>query len=138
MIIDWRVIPHSEQAYETVGNYWEDGDTVHFRVSKLSDHRYEWLIFLHEFAEYFLGKFMGVRIEDIDAFDAAYEKARAQKSAHAPCGCKIQEEPGFDRHAPYRWQHYTADMIERLACSLLNVDWVAYEKEVDALYLPTD
>jgi hypothetical protein len=135
MIIDWRTIPHSEQRYETCGDYWEDGDTVHFRSSKLSDAKYEWLVFLHELVEYFLCRFAGIVLSDIDDFDVAYEKARDDEATCAPCGCKIQAEPGFDKHAPYHWQHFFADNIERLTAWALGVNWIAYEREVDSLSL---
>lgn len=131
MKIIFDVIPHSEQRYDTCGDYvWRD-DTLHFRVSKLSDHKYEWLVFLHELTEYALAMFGGVPTTEIDAFDIAYEHAR--KDGHAPCGCVIQEEPGFDRHAPYHWQHRMADIVERACAFALGIDWIAYNREIDAL-----
>lgn len=131
MKIDYQVIPHVEQRYETPGDYWQDGDVWHFRVSALSDRRYEWLIFLHELIEWVLVLLAGVAVEEIDAFDRAYEGLRP--TGVAPCGCKIAEEPGFDRHAPYHHQHYLADICERAIGFALKVDWNAYADEVEAL-----
>lgn len=121
MIINFKTIPHADQRYETVGDYWEDGDTIHFRVSHLSDPRYEWLVFLHELVENALRKFAGISIVEIDAFDLAYEG---------------DGEPGMDRAAPYYWQHRMADIVERAAAFALGVDWTAYGREVDSLSKP--
>jgi len=121
MLINWQVIPHSEQRYETCGDYWEDGSCIYFRTSKLSNPKHDWLLFLHEFVEYFLCKFADVAIKDIDAFDLAYEG---------------DGEPGMDKAAPYHWQHRMADIVERAAAFALGVDWVAYDREVESLRKP--
>jgi len=131
MTISWLVIPHADQRYETCGDYWEDGSTAYFRTSKLSDPKHDWILFLHEFVEYFLCKFAGIAIKDIDDWDTAYEAARAV--GYANCGCEIQDEPGMDRHALYYWHHRMADLVERAAAFALGVDWIAYSREIEAL-----
>lgn len=131
MKIEWRVIPHSEQRYDTCGDYWCSEESLVFVTSKLSDEKYDWLLFLHEFVEYFLCWFAGVTLESIDVFDKAYEDARQRGTA--PCGCQIQAEPGGDVHAPYRWQHKYADIVEQIAALALGIDWVAYGNEVESL-----
>lgn len=131
MQIDFRVIAYSEMRYPTCGDYWEEGDVTHYRVAQLSDTKYEWLIFLHEFVENSLRQFAGVPTQEIDDYDIAYEASRQHGIAH--CGCQIQEEPGMDKHCPVYWQHRIADIVERTAALALGVDWVAYGREIESL-----
>ena len=149
MIIDWQVINHDDQKYETVGNWWWDGPNLNIRVSRLSNARYEWLIGIHELIEVFLCKLAGVNPQEVDEFDERFEESRAQllKAPLAEagwyvgtdCGCTLhrakadQYEPGDDPHAPYHRQHMLASAIERLFALWLGVDWQAYELEVQSL-----
>lgn len=133
MLIDFQVIPHEEHRYPTVGDYFEDGDTIHFRVSQLSDRRYEWLVFLHELIEYLLCAWRGVGLPEIDAFDIAYENRRAAGGLVAPCGCPMRDEPGDDKCAPYYFAHQSATIVERVLAALWGVSWAAYEEEIESL-----
>ena len=132
--IDIKVIPHSEQRYPTVGDYWNDGEHIRFRVSKMGDWRYEFLVAFHELIEWSLCKQRHITIPSIDAFDKAYERAREQK-VRAPCGCTPTEEsePGFDVHAPYYHEHVWATRFERVMALLLRVNWKHYAHKVTTL-----
>lgn len=135
MVIDYRVIPHKEQRYPTVGDYWLEGETLQLRVSKMSDARYEWLVALHELIEFSTCQLMGVELKAIDAFDTEYEDCSKNKRA-LPCGCKIpdiHDEPGDDPHAPYYRQHQIATIAERTIAFLLGVNWATYDVEVELL-----
>lgn len=131
MIIDFRIIPHRQQRYPTVGDWFAVARVQHFRVSKMTDPRYCWLVFLHEIIEWTICRLKKIRIRDIDRFDVAYEKAR--KSGRAPCGCRIDDEPGNDVHAPYREAHQVATQCERLIAKVLGVEWGDYDRAVEAL-----
>ena len=133
MNIEFKVIPHKDQRYATCGDYWITDDVWHVRVSRMSDRRYEWLVFLHELIECTLCKVRGVKLDDIDSFDIAYEAARSTHKRYAPCGCLIQEEPGNDKHAPYFAQHQVATKCERLIALVLKVSWRKYDAEVASL-----
>lgn len=125
-------IPHSEQAYDTVGNYWVDKDGVmQFRVSDLGNPWKELGVIIHELIESYLLLLRGVPWDSIDKFDIAYENARA--SGKAPCGCKPFEEPGDDPHAPYRKEHRFSENIERQFIHEAGVDWKEYSDQVEAL-----
>jgi hypothetical protein len=132
MIIEFKIIPHKKQRYDTVGDYFKKGDAWQFRVSYMEDARYSLLVFLHEMIEFFLCRQAGVKIRDIDRFDQAYEESRGVL-AHAPCGCKHLEESGEDPHAPYREQHVTATKCERLIAEALGIKWDVYSKAVESL-----
>ena len=94
-----RVIPHAEQRYDTIGDYWEDPDgTWQIRVSDLGDWRYNFSVMLHEFVEFAAIQARGVPESEVLAFDLASD----------------WDDPGFDPEAPYHWEHVLADSIERL------------------------
>jgi hypothetical protein len=129
--IEFKTIPHELHRYETVGDYWKESQVTKFRVSRMSDWRYEALVFVHELIEYIIVKYMEIPLKDIDNFDEGYELAREMK-IKAPCGCKPTKdsEPGFDSHSPYNSAHYVADRVEHLLAFIIGVKWSDYNKEV--------
>lgn len=153
MIVDFKVIPHKDQAYPTVGNWaWctlpatpcpfdlDRGDygphVLHIRVSKLSDRRYELLVFHHELTEALLCREAGVTAEQVDAWDEEFEKRRCDDGHwKMTCHCLItsESEPGDDLHCPYGPMHATATECERKMAKALGVDWAAYNDEVEKL-----
>ena len=117
-----KVIPHSDQRYDTLGDYWIDEDgTWQFRVSDMGDWRYNFSVLLHEFVEFALLQHKGVSEEDVLAFDLAVP----QDSPYA-------DDPGFDPKAPYHEEHVYADCMERLIAPKLGMSftdpWAAAEK----------
>lgn len=126
--INYQVIPHSEQRYPTVGDYWLDESGVwQIRVSKMSDWRYEILVLVHEICELAIVRYLGINPEEIDAFDRQYELDRAA-GKHPP-----DTEPGDDDAAPYRLPHSIATGIERVLSYALMVNWSRYEEEALSL-----
>jgi hypothetical protein len=118
-------IPHSQQAYETAGNYWRDDDgTLQIRVSQMRDDRYMLLVAIHELIEQTLCDRNGIGNEEIDSFDMAYEANRAQGD---------ESEPGDDFNAPYYKQHQFATGFERILAAEMAVDWLEYERCINAL-----
>jgi hypothetical protein len=81
MKIDARTIPHAEQRYPTVGDYWWEGpelgtfSTLHIRVSDMGDPRMEALVIHHEEYEALACAANGVDEPSIAAFDKAFEQA---------------------------------------------------------------
>lgn len=133
MFIDYRVIPHSEQNYETAGDYFWQGETLCIRVSKMSDPRYEHLIYMHELVEAIAVKAKN-KVDDSTKFDMPYEEARATGQKRTPCGCPWGE-PGDDPHSPYYDEHQMASAVELMYAKELGVNWTAYCHEVEALSL---
>jgi hypothetical protein len=119
-------IPHEQQRYPTVGDYWEDDAGVEqVRVSELADWRHEALVAVHELVEWILTKHRDISEPAISEFDVAFERDRE----HA----LVLGEPGDDPRAPYRREHFFATNVERLLAAELDVDWRAYEALVDGL-----
>lgn len=119
-------IPHNEQRYETVGDYWDDEEGVEqVRVSQLPDWRWEFLVAVHELIEKGLTKHRGIDEHTISQFDVQFEAARDRG--------EVSGEPGDAPDAPYQQEHFFATCIERLLAAQLNVDWFQYEAYVDSL-----
>lgn len=122
--IEIKTIPHNQQRYDTVGDWWTDDEGWHIRVSQLGDWRYNFLVAFHELLECAWCKWKAVPQEDVDTFDMVFEAARIPGDLR---------EPGDDRHSPYRMGHELAGLAERLAGMALGVDWKAYEAAVNGL-----
>lgn len=123
--VECRVIPHNQQRYDTVGDWWIDENGWHIRVSYLGNWRYQFLVMLHEFVECAWCKWAGVDQALVDAFDIEYERNRKPED--------LTSEPGDDPDAPYHQGHQWAGAVERLLAVVLRVDWRMYEASVGAL-----
>jgi hypothetical protein len=120
-----RTIPHSEHRYETVGDYWDEGDTTQVRISQMGDTRMEFCVMIHELIEEFLCKRRGISEPNaIKPFDEAYEAKRPEGD---------ESEPGDSPDAPYHKEHVFATIIERQVADELELDWEEYSKAVMAL-----
>jgi hypothetical protein len=125
MKIHIETIPHEDQRYPTVGDYWEQDGVEQVRVSKMKDWRYEILVTVHELVEMAITRHRGIPEEAISEFDIAFEKSREERLTIG--------EPGDHPQAPYRREHFFATSLERLLAAELEVDWPEYERYVDTL-----
>ncbi len=120
-----ETIPHDQQRYPTVGDWYRDEEgTLHIKVSEMSDNRHNFLVALHELIEVTLCEHRGITEESVSAFDIQYEKER-EEGKHSD-----DEEPGFADNAPYRKEHTTAMSVEMLMAAELDVNWSKYDEEV--------
>lgn len=125
MEIHIKTIPHSQQRYETVGDYWYDRKGIlQIRVSKMDTSISEQLVAVHELVEVIMCLHKGVKISDIDKFDNEFEAKRKKGN---------NDEPGFDRNAPYRNEHAIATAVELIMCGYLDVPWQEHELQVNFL-----
>lgn len=137
MDINVKVIPHKEQRYETVGDWWfvwskEDGGRSHvtsleIRVSDMGNVCYNFLVARHEQDEAMLCLERGISEEDVSTFDIKFEE---QRSLNNP---NYTGEPGDNYLAPYRKEHFFATTQERAMAAELKVDWEEYDAAVNAL-----
>lgn len=119
MKITIQTIPHSDQRYDTVGDWIFDAQgNLEITVSEMGNDNFAFLVGIHEAIEAWLCRHDGVKEEDVSAFDQAFEGAG---------------EPGDDPDAPYREQHFIATSIERILSQAIDVDWADYGTAVDAL-----
>ena len=124
MEVNIKTIPHSEQRYKTVGDYWTEGDVLNIRVSEMGNREEEFLVALHELIESHLVLKRGISIESIDEFDKKYEALRPEGDV---------SEPGNSVGAPYFKEHQFATCIEWLMAIELGIDWNVHDKHVNSL-----
>lgn len=125
MNITLKSIPHDQQRYETCGDWQiaENGD-ITILVSDLGDEQMNELVALHELIEVLWCRDRGVKQEDVDAFDVAFEASRKEGD---------ESEPGDAPDAPYRDGHFFATNIERQFAHERGVDWAEYEDKINAI-----
>lgn len=119
MNITIKTIPHAEQRYETVGDWWfDEAGNLEIRVSNMGNWKHEALVAFHELAEVLLCRDRGISAEAVDMFDERY---------------KGDGEPGDQPDAPYRKEHFFATTVERMLCAEFREDWAEYDDAVNAL-----
>jgi hypothetical protein len=126
VLIDVKVIPHNQQRYETVGDWYfnQDNNRLTIRVSSMRNRKYEFLVAMHEQIEAMLCLERGICEKEITLFDQKFEADREDGNT---------DEPGDDPAAPYRKEHFFATSLERLMAAELGVDWRKYEEAVNSL-----
>lgn len=120
-------IPHSHQRYETCGDWKVQPGRIEVLVSRMGNRDYEFLVAIHELVEVWLCTKRGISDEDVTKFDMKYEADR-KAGMHPP-----EAEPGDNRLAPYKREHFCATNIERLLAAEMGIDWQEYEQAVNAL-----
>lgn len=117
-------VHHFNQRYDTLGDYfrdrWGDDKSLYwkFRVSRMSDPRYELLVLIHEEVEWFLTQQAGIPEREIKRFDTDHPELI---------------DPGADIRACYYKQHRVATKIEKYIAKQIGVNWKEYCKECDSM-----
>lgn len=120
-----ETIPHSQQRYDTCGDYWTMADgSKRIVVSDMKNEDYAFLVGIHELVEMYLTERRGIKEPDITSFDVSFEKQRARKERGE------FDEPGDAPDAPYQNEHNFATGIERLVAAALGVKWADYDNAV--------
>lgn len=130
MNISIKVIPHDQQRYPTVGDYWLNPDgSLEIRVSESGNWKYDALVAVHELIEVLQTESAGIKEPESMAFDQLFER-------ECEAGQHGDEEPGDDPRAPYREQHIFAECVERLLAQRLGVNWSEYDVALMKLWRP--
>lgn len=124
---DFMTIPQCRQRFRTLGDWWKTGETLHIRVSEMSDWRFMLAILFHELSEYCWCEAHGIKTPECDRWDAWYEKQ--YDSGAIP----ITQEAGDDPRAPYHKGHLIGTKFERFTIRVLGASWKSYIKECDHL-----
>lgn len=112
--IDIQFIPESQMRVSGLGDWYEDGDTLHIRAldGGLDGGEHgPFLVALHEMIESYLCIANGITTEQVDAFDAQFEAEDHPSDL----------EPGDDMRAPYRIEHRRACLAEFMVASFLGL-----------------
>ncbi len=120
-----EVIPHAQQRYETVGDWWfDEGGTLQIRVSQMGEWRSEMAVATHELSEAIACREAGIPEPVCMAFDIEYERKRKPGD---------NSEPGDAPNCPYGPQHKAATAIERQFVESHGLTWKEHEARVNAL-----
>lgn len=111
-------IRHGAQRYDTVGDYQTTPAGSEIRVSDCGNWRHEALIAIHELVEKVLCDHLGITEQAIDDFDFAWQGPG---------------EPGDAATAPYHAPHVTAEIVERIVCQAMGLNWQVYEQALAEL-----
>jgi hypothetical protein len=113
-----KTIPHDDQRYDTVGDWFMEGGVLQVRVSSMANGDYEFLVAIHELIEKQICRKMGITEQMVDAWDLNHEDAA---------------EPGELEGCPYREAHLIAEGMERTLAVKLGVDWEHYSQTIKSL-----
>ena len=120
-----ETIPHEQQRYPTVGDWYYDPDaTIHIKVSELHNPLMEAVIAIHEVCEMLLCRLHGISQSEVDTFDRNYEASRSDDDT---------SEPGDSLDAPYRNEHCFATGVERLLIASFGISWKEYDDRINSL-----
>lgn len=114
-----KFIDGKDQRYPTAGDYWEDDDSIQFRITKQKDDDADALVLLHELIEFVLTKKRGIHESRITAYDLDWE-ARVHKG----------DEPGNEHDCIYKKEHRFSENLERQFAHELGVDWFEYNDNI--------
>lgn len=144
-----ETIPHTQQRYPTVGDWYFQGpngearegnlatDTLVIRVSDLANWKEELCVALHELVEVAAAHAKGITVAQVDAFDMAFEQDRELRlksaSTQSDKDVILMDEPGDDPLCPIKREHSIATGIERILAAELGVDWHPYELKIEHL-----
>lgn len=118
--IQIKIIPHSEQRYDTAGDYGDGDNSWWFTISETPDWRHSFLVLIHELAERALLEHHNIPVSVVDEFDMVGEG-------------KDHPDPGTLKSAPYWLEHKLATQIEKKLAKMLGVDWGVYDASFDDL-----
>lgn len=122
--ISIEFIPHKEQRYPTIGDWFFQENELVIRVSDLHNWKYNAAIAVHELVEVLLCVSDGVEQLAVDNFDTLFEMNREAGN---------HDEPGDDPEAPYHRQHGIATGVERILIAQFGENWKQYEKRVNIM-----
>jgi hypothetical protein len=114
-----KIVPLEWQRYETLGDYFDNGDTLHFRITDTGNNEYNKLILIHEIVEEMLTRNRGISEKNILEYDLKFEESGKDG------------EPGEQYDCPYKKEHRFAELIERMICHEIGIDWDKYNKDLN-------
>jgi len=130
MNITIKTIPHSEQKYDTCGDWWfNEEENLEIRVSDLGNWKEEYLVADHELTEALLCKSRGITEKEVTDFDLKFEHEEKNGISNQ---CPTAE-PGDDARAPYRNEHKIAESFERIKSEIFGIDWNRYANHINKL-----
>lgn len=123
--IQIEIVPLKEQRYETLGDYFFKKGVLHFKITDTGNPLYNKMILIHELVEQTLTEAKGIKESQILRHDLEFEKLIKDGLVDSDA------EPGEHRNSPYRQEHLTAELVERLILTNLNqMTFAEYDKQI--------
>ena len=119
MKIITEVVPLESQRYETLGDYYLEEDRLNFKITDTGNNTYNKLILIHELVEELMTSYRGIREGEILQWDLKHDDSN---------------DPGREPGCPYRNEHLFAEMVERMICHQLEIDWNEYEEHLNKVF----
>ena len=116
MNITTKIVPLSEQRYVTLGDYYVDNEELKFVITETGSDVYNKLVLIHELIEELMTSYRGIKEEDILKWDLQNDDSN---------------DPGREEGCPYKQEHIFAEMVERMICCQLGIDWEMYENYLE-------
>lgn len=102
-------IPEKYHRYDTIGDWYYEGDILHIKVSEELPEDQQLLVALHELIEVKLCEKRGITQKQVDDFDFNFKSDDPN------------EEPGDHVDAPYRKEHRFSMIVEHMMAHELGV-----------------
>jgi|SRR5579863_1212770 len=134
--VNIQVIPHEQQRYPTLGDFWWDEyGNLQIRISDLGDWRMNMGVAYHEFMESMFMKYNNISEPEQFTFDNWWEDQYNKGLV-----TDGSDEPGFSKDPKncYRDEHNIADYLEHAFITRLGVDINKYRKKQESLYHQND
>lgn len=135
MNIEIRFVDHSEQRYNTVGDWeylpapFEGAErTLRVTVSRTGSWQSSVAIAIHELIEGVLCVENGVAQYEVDTYDKGFEILYTEHPERF-----ASDEPGDSPDAPYYVQHGVASVCERLVTNAMHLSWPEHEARLEQL-----
>lgn len=114
------IVPHKDQRYDTIGDWYFIDDVLHITISDLGNFKYIALVAIHELIESVECSINGVTAQQVDDYDFNHKNTGSAN---------------FDDHtsAPYYKEHNDATAIEWLLSRLFKIDWRDYSYKINTL-----
>ena len=107
----------SEQRYESLDDYYKEGDTDVFKITDTGNPTYNKILLIHALSEQLTTEYNGVKEEDIAKFDLSHENS---------------EQPGDELNAPYRDNHLLSTALEEVILAFCKIPIKTYNAALKA------
>ncbi len=129
MNIHVLTVPNEEikhrQGFTGADWWWDEAGDLQVRVAaELTDWREAMALAIHEAAEALMCKHLGVTVQQVDDYDARFEREHPDDRT---------TNVGDILDCPYRTPHNAATAMERTLTTVLEVPWQDYDDRLAAL-----
>lgn len=114
------IVPHKDQRYDTIGDWYFIDDVLHIVISDLGHFEYSALVAIHELIESIECSINGVSTQQVDDYDFNHKDAGS-----ANLDANIT--------SPYFKEHNDATAIEWLLSRLFKINWQDYSNKINTL-----